>query len=285
LSKFANNQTPNVHISSKFAWHKINLAELWRYKDLLIMLVKRDIIIVYKQTILGPIWFVLQPIMTALIFTLVFGSIAHLDSDGLPKFAFYLTGLVMWNYFSDCFIKTSDTFFTNQNLFGKVYFPRLIVPIGVVFSSLVKFLVQLFLLIVVCFYHYWFTKQANATIYLFLFPLIVLIMSALGMGFGLIFTSLTTKYRDLKFLLQFGVQLIMWLSPIVYPLSMVSGIKLTLLKLNPITHLMEALKLGFLGKGYFDAWWFLYSLGFSLVVLIIGVFIFNKTQKDFIDRI
>jgi len=286
LNKLVNTATSShIHISSKSAWYKINLAELWRYRDLLKMLVKRDVVIVYKQTVLGPVWFVLQPILTAVIFTFVFGNIANLDTDGLPKFAFYLSGLVIWNYFSDCFIKTSDTFFTNQNLFGKVYFPRLIVPIGIISSGLIKFLVQFILLVGVCFYHYFFTKLAAPSIYVLLLPLLLIIMASLGMGLGLIFTSLTTKYRDLKFLLQFGVQLIMWLTSIAYPLSMVKGNYLILLKFNPLTHIIEALKLGLLGEGYFNVFWLGYSIFFAFAVLILGIFVFNKTQKDFIDRI
>ncbi len=272
-------------ISSKAKWYSINLAELWNYRDLLKMLVKRDVIIVYKQTILGPIWFVMQPILTALIFTLVFGNIANLPSDNIPKFVFYLSGLVLWNFFSDCFIKTSDTFFTNQNLFGKVYFPRLIVPLGITISAFVKFLVQFALFLCLCFYHYWFTGTITPSSYIFLFPVVLLLMALLGMGMGLLFTSLTTKYRDLKFLLQFGVQLIMWLTPIAYPLSMVKGKQKIVLLLNPITHIVETLKIGFLGKGDFNPYWFVYSAVFACIVFVFGIFVFNKTEKNFIDRI
>ncbi len=274
-----------THISSKNTWYHIDFKEIWRYRDLLKMLVKRDVIIVYKQTILGPIWFVLQPILTAVIFTLVFGKIAHLPSDNLPSFAFYLCGLVMWNYFSDCFIKTSDTFFVNQNLFGKVYFPRLVVPMGTILSGLIKFMVQFFVLIFVCCYHYFISGLISPTIYILFLPLIILLMAIFGMGLGLIFTSLTTKYRDLKFLLQFGVQLLMWLTPVAYPLSTVSGNYQLLLKLNPITHLIELLKLGMLGKGFFELNWLIYSSIIAIVITTIGLFIFNKTEKDFIDKI
>lgn len=273
-------------IKAKTSGLGINLKELWRYKDLLIMLIKRDVIIVYKQTILGPIWFVMQPILTAIIFTFVFGNVAGLPSDGLPKFAFYLCGLVLWNFFSDSFIKTSDTFFTNQNVFGKVYFPRLIIPLGITASSFIKFSVQFVLLIGVCVFHY-IKGEASASIYIVYLPFVLLISAMLSTGLGLIFTSLTTKYRDLKFLLQFGVQLIMWLSPVIYPLSIVSDspLRLLLLKLNPITHLLEMIKLGFLGNGFFTPLWFLYSAIFSIIIFFIGITVFSKTEKNFIDRI
>lgn len=283
------NQTTNTYttqITSDFKWYHLNLKELWKYRDLLKMLVRRDVIIVYKQTILGPLWFVLQPLLTAVIFTVVFGNIAKLDTDNLPQFAFYLSGLVLWNFFADSFIKTSDTFFTNQNIFGKVYFPRLIVPIGTICSAFIKFLVQFILFIAICCYHYFITHKIHASIHILLFPVILVMMGLLGMGMGLIFTSLTTKYRDLKFLLQFGVQLVMWLTPIAYPLSMVTDTKLKLLlNLNPITHIIETLRIGFLGAGSFNLYWLAYSLVFAIITFVIGVFVFNKTEKDFIDRI
>lgn len=264
----------------------INFNEVWRYRDLLKMLIKRDVIIVYKQTILGPLWFVLQPVLTAVIFTFVFGNIAGLPSDGLPKFAFYLSGLVLWNFFADAFIKTSDTFFTNQNIFGKVYFPRLIIPFGITASAFIKFTVQLLLFIVVCCYHY-INGEASPSLYLLALPVVLIITAMLSTGLGLVFTSLTTKYRDLKFLLQFGVQLIMWLSPVIYPLSIVSEspIRLFLLKLNPITHLLELVKKGFLGSGFFEWGWLLYALLVSGLIFLCGIVVFNKTEKDFIDRI
>lgn len=272
-------------IKAKQSGFNSNFNEVWKYRDLLKMLVKRDVIIVYKQTILGPIWFVLQPILTAVIFTLVFGNIANLPSDGIPKFLFYLSGLVLWNLFSDSFIKTSDTFFTNQNIFGKVYFPRIIIPLGITCSSFIKFLVQFGLFIGFCIFHF-IKGNISPNWYIFSFPLILLFLAMLSTGLGLLFTSLTTKYRDLKFLLQFGVQLIMWLTPVAYPLSMVKSDKLMLLlKLNPITHFIELIKKGFLGTGFFDPLWFFYAMVISLLVFIFGLMVFNKTERDFIDRI
>lgn len=272
-------------ISAKSSYFNINIKELWKYKDLLKMLVKRDVIIVYKQTILGPLWFVLQPILTSIVFTIVFGNIANLPPKGLPAFAFYLSGLVLWNFFADTFIKNSDALFNNQNLFGKVYFPRLIVPLGIVCSAFVKFLVQFVVFILVCSFHYFFTQKITPTVYLFLFPALLLMMGLLGSGLGLIFTSLTTKYRDLKFFLQFGVQLLMWLAPIAYPLERVSGWHLWLMKINPITHIVEAFKLGWLGMGYFNWAWFSYSFILCCFMFVLGILAFNKTEKDFIDRI
>lgn len=272
-------------IASTSKWYHINFAEIWQYRDLLKMLVKRDVIIVYKQTILGPLWFVIQPLLTSVVFTLVFGQIAGLPPKGVPQFAFYLCGLVLWNFFADTFIKTSDTLFTNQNTFGKVYFPRLIAPMATTCSALIKLAVQFVVFACVCLYHYFVSHKLEPTFYIFLLPVLLLMMMFLGSGLGLVFTSLTTKYRDLKFFLQFGVQLLMWLAPIAYPLEIVTGWKATLMKINPITHIVEAFKLGWLGKGYFDQKWFIYSLLICVIVFIFGMFSFNKTQKDFIDRI
>jgi len=272
-------------ISAKHKWYHINFREIWNYRDLFKSIIKRDIIIVYKQTILGPLWFVIQPIATSLVYTLVFGTIAKLTPDGIPNFPFYFGGLVLWNFFAEVFIKTSDTFFMNQNVFGKVYFPRLIIPLSIIASAFIKFFVQFLLFAGICIYHYANTPQISANLHILLLPLLLLMMASLGSGIGMIFTSLTTKYRDLKFLLQFGVQLLMWLAPIAYPLSKAPIGMQFWLKLNPITHIVETFKYAFLNNGFFDWKWLFYSGLVSLTVYIFGLFVFNTTEKDFIDRI
>jgi lipopolysaccharide transport system permease protein len=263
----------------------LRLKQILEYWDLLILLVKKDIVVVYKQTILGPIWFFIQPIMTTLIFTFVFGNIADIPTDGIPKPLFYMCGIVIWNYFSECFMKTSDTFTSNAGVFGKVYYPRLINPLSVVISNGIKFLIQ-FALFLVMFFYFWFqTDKIQPQIELLLFPLFLIIMALLGLGMGLIFSALTTKYKDLKFLLQFGVQLLMYASPIIYPLSTLDGNLKFLVQLNPITHVIEGCKYAFLGQGSFTYYGLTYSITFSLVVLLLGILIFNRTERNFMDTV
>ncbi|MCB9032263.1 MAG: ABC transporter permease [Chitinophagales bacterium] len=250
------------------------------------MFVKKEIAVQYKQTVLGPLWYFIQPIFTTIIFVFVFGNIAKISTDGLPQPLFYMCGIVIWNFFADCFIKTSDTFTQNSNLFGKVYFPRLISPLSVVISNLIKFFIQFGLFIIILIYY---STQLNFTIkitYSILFvPFLILIMGILGLGFGLIFSSLTTKYKDLKFLLQFGIQLLMYATPIIYPLKSVSKKMQEILLYNPITSVIEAFKYIFLGEGYFSVPWVLYSFFIALLILMFGVLIFNKTEQTFMDII
>ncbi|EJF54920.1 ABC-type polysaccharide/polyol phosphate export system, permease component [Saprospira grandis DSM 2844] len=273
-------------IGPKRSLWSLDLAELWQYRDLLQMFVRRDVVTVYKQTVLGPIWFFVQPIMTMLVYVVIFGNIAGLPTDDIPQPLFYLSGIIIWNYFSDCFMQTSDTFSLNQDMFGKVYFPRLIMPLSKVVAGLIKFAIQFVLFLVV--YAYFFIKGVdlapNAA--LALVPVYILLMGALGLGFGLIFTSLTTKYRDLKFLVQFGVQLLMYASPIIYPMSMIDQ---PLLKkaiyYNPLAQVIEGFKYAFLGRGELTWAGFAYAAIFALVVLFLGVFIFNKTERSFMDTV
>lgn len=272
-------------ISASHKWYNINFREIWNYRDLFKTIVKRDVIIVYKQTVLGPLWFIIQPIATSLVFTMVFGRIAKLTPSGIPNFPFYFGGLLLWNFFAETFIKTSDTFFTNQNVFGKVYFPRLIVPLTTIASAFIKFMVQFILFVGICVYHYQTSPEITGNVYILLLPILLLIMAGLGSGFGMVFTSLTTKYRDLKFLLQFGVGLLMWLAPIAYPLSGVPEGLQFWFKLNPITHVVETFKYAFLNHGFFDWQWLIYSATFALIVYVFGLFVFNTTEKDFIDKI
>ncbi len=278
----------DVVIKPKSSWFKLNLRELIRYYDLLVMFIKRDIVTVYKQTVLGPLWYFIQPILTTAVYILVFGKIAGMSTDGLPKPVFYLCGIIIWNYFSECFIKTSDTFLTNQNIFGKIYFPRLIVPISKVVSGLIKFCIQFILFL--GFYLYYMFQEGYSygpTWYLVLLPVLLVLMGMVGLGFGLLFTSLTSKYRDFKFLIQFGVQLVMYASPIIYPLgSLEDGSTLkTVISLNPLSHIIEYFKYAFLGKAEIIDWGIWYSGLFTILVLFIGIIVFNRTEKNFVDTI
>jgi lipopolysaccharide transport system permease protein len=264
------------------------LKELWRYKDLLGLFVKRDFISVYKQTVLGPLWFFIQPILTTVMFTIVFGTIGKLSTDGMDdaKPLFYLAGLTLWNYFSDCLSKTSETFVKNQNIFGKVFFPRLIVPLSIVVSALIKFGIQFLLFMGLWLYYYIGSPGVvNPNSTLLLVPLLVIIMAGLSLGFGIIFSSITTKYKDMNFLLSFGIQLLMYASSVVVPLSSISEKYQWVFKLNPMVSLIETFKHAFLGIGVFSWFDLLYSFTFMVVLLIFGIMIFNKVEKSFMDTI
>jgi lipopolysaccharide transport system permease protein len=265
----------------------INFKEIWQYRDLLLMFVKRDVITVYKQTVLGPIWFVVQPILTTITYIVVFGNIAKISTDGTPMALFYLSGIVIWNYFSESFTQTSDTFMQNSQIFGKVYFPRLIMPLSKVISGLIKFFIQLCFFLLV--YAYYLINdpgvvQPNWTIALI--PFYVLIMSMTGLGLGILFTSMTTKYRDLKFLITFGVQLLMYATPVIYPMSTIPEGKFKMiLQLNPLSPIVESFKYSFLGAGEFSLTGLAYSLAFALVALFLGMIVFHKTERNFIDTV
>lgn len=249
------------------------------------MFVKRDFVSFYKQTILGPLWFFIQPLFTTIIYTFVFGSLAAISTDGLPQPLFYLAGITAWNYFSDCLTKTSTVFKDNSNIFGKVYFPRLILPLSIVASNLVRFGVQMLLFIAMMGYYY-FQGAAFATTWaLTLFPILVLMMALLGLGLGLIITAMTTKYRDLAFLVTFGVQLLMYTTTVIYPLSAAPEKYKRIIELNPMTGIIEAFRYSFLGKGEFSTWSIGYSAIVTVIVLFLGVIIFNKTEKTFVDTV
>ena len=273
---------------------EVNLREIWEYRDLLLLFVKRTITVQYKQTILGPLWWVIQPAFTVIMYMVVFGGIAGIPTDGIPQPLFYLGGVAMWHYFSDCLGKASNTFVSNAGLFGKVYFPRMIMPLASVVSNLVRFGIQLGLFVLVYIYFAIVGKAPTPNWYLLLFPLLVVMMAGLALGFGIIISSMTTKYRDLTILFSFVVQLWMYATPIVYPLTQVKdmhkvylGIPLeTLMCLNPVTPIIETFKHGALNAGEFVGWgWLAYSFGFMLVVLALGILIFNKVQKSFMDTV
>ncbi len=263
----------------------LKLKDVWRYRDLLIMFVKRDFVNYYKQTILGPLWFFIQPLFTTIIYTFVFSKLAKISTDGLPQPLFYLAGITVWNYFADCVNKTSTTFKDNAGIFGKVYFPRLILPLSIVSGNLIKFGVQILLLIVVIAYYSMNGFHFQFTLYLLLLPVIILLMAMLGLGLGLTISAMTTKYRDLSFLVQFGIQLLMYATTVIYPLSAAPVEYRNIIEMNPMTGLIEAFRFITLGRGEYSVWSLGYSVIFSIAVLIIGVIIFNKTEKSFIDTV
>ena len=277
-------------ISSKKKLIDFNFKEIWRYRDLLTLFVKRDVVTVYKQTILGPLWYIIQPLFTSIIFTLIFNNLASIPTgDGVPAFLFNLAGITSWNYFKECLTGTSNTFTKNQNIFGKVYFPRVIMPMSVTVSNLLKFGIQL--LVFVGFYlFYLYGKDASVspTTGIVLLPVIVLMMALLGLGFGMIISSMTTKYRDLTFLVQFGVQLLMYGSAVMYPLSYFEE-KLPkyswLVEYNPIAIIIETFRNVTLGVDSFYLDKFIYAFLFSVIIFLMGLVVFNKTEKSFIDTV
>jgi len=275
-------------IKPKSSWFNLKLSELIRYKDLLFMFVRRDVVTIYKQTVLGPLWILIQPIFTTVMYVFVFGNVANLPTEGIPKPLFYLSGVILWGYFSEAFSKTSSTFSENAAIFGKVYFPRLIMPLSKIFSALIKFGIQ-FALFVGLLVYYLVTEPENINpgVSMLLLPLLLVLMAGLGLGFGLIFSSLTTKYRDLKFLIQFGVQLLMYATPIIYPLSMMQEGSTTrfVLELNPISHIIEAFKYAFVGNGSLSVGGLVYSGIFTLVILLMGIVVFNRTERTFMDTV
>ena len=271
----------------------VDLGELWRYRDLCGLFVKRNITTQYKQTVLGPLWYVIQPMITVVMYMVVFGGIAKIPTDGLPQPLFYLSGICLWQYFSDCLNKTSSTFTANAGIFGKVYFPRLIVPLSNVISNLLRFGIQFgFFILVYVIYAIIGDSGAHLNWYALLFPVLVLMMAGLALGFGILISSMTTKYRDLQVLFSFIVQLWMYATPIVYPLSQTKSMYWMglpvhkLMCLNPVTPVIETFKYGFLGAGEFVGWrWLIYSFVFMSVLLGLGVVVFNKVQKSFMDTV
>lgn len=264
---------------------EVDFKEIWQYRDLFSMFVKRDIITQYKQTILGPAWFFIQPALTTAMYMLVFGGIVGFSTDGLPQPMFYLAGIVCWQYFSDCLNKTSSTFTTNQGIFGKVYFPRIIVPLSTVASNLVRMGIQFLLFVVV--YIYFLIKGVHVApnMYILLLPLVIIMLAGLSLGFGIIISSMTTKYRDLTILFTFIVQLWMYATPIIYPLSTMSPKRQWIMALNPVTSLVETFKYGTMGVGTFSWVQLGYSFGFMVVLLAIGIVVFNKVQRSFMDTV
>ncbi len=279
-------------ISSKKKLIDFNFKEIWRYRDLLFLFVKRDIITLYKQTVLGPLWYLIQPLFTSLIFTLIFNNLADIPTgNGVPNFLFNLAGITSWNYFKDCLIGTSDTFKKNENIFGKVYFPRVIMPMSVVVSNLLKFGIQIGVFIGFYIYFIWFSSKSysvSPNFNLAFLPLLIIVMALLGLGLGMIISSMTTKYRDLIFLVQFGVQLLMYGSAVMYPMSYFEE-KLPnyywLIEWNPIAIIVEAFRTMVFGTDDLDSFKLIYAGIISCIIFLTGLVIFNKTEKSFIDTI
>ncbi len=281
------NEKWTTEIKPRTGLFDVDFKEIWRYKDLLQMFVKRDIVTQYKQTVLGPAWFVIQPIMTTVMFMVVFGGIAGIATGSVPQALFYLAGITMWNYFSDCLNKTSNTFTTNAAIFGKVYFPRLIVPLSVTMSNLIRFSIQLGLFIAVYLYFVIFQDTSVApNWYLLLLPILIMMMAGLALGFGILISSMTTKYRDLTVLFGFLVHLWMYATPIIYPLSTITSPKRQMImSLNPLTSIVETFKYGALGEGVFSWWSLGYSFGFMVMLLALGIVVFNRVQRSFMDTV
>ena len=282
------NQNWTTVIKPKERLLQVDLQELWRYRDLCMLFVRRNITTQYKQTILGPLWYIIQPAMTVIMYMVVFGGIANISTDGLPQPLFYLSGICLWQYFNDCLTKTSSTFTANASIFGKVYFPRMVVPISTVISNLLRFAIQfgLFLVVYAIYQLFIIPGQIHTNWYALLLPALVIMLAGLALGFGILFSSLTTKYRDMQLLLDFFIRLWMYATPVIYPLSTITNEKLRfVMSLNPLTGIVEAFKYGFLGEGQFS-WGLLgYSFAFMVVLLAIGIVIFNRVQRTFMDTV
>jgi lipopolysaccharide transport system permease protein len=263
----------------------LHLKDVWNYRDLLWLLVRRDFVSFYKQTIFGPLWFFIQPIFTTITFTVIFGNLAGISTNGAPKPLFYMAGTIAWNYFADVLNKTSTVFRDNANIFGKVYFPRLIMPLSIIFSNLVKFGIQLALFLVFLVYYLFSGANIHPNFYILLFPVVILLMAIMGLGLGLIITAMTTKYRDLIFLVTFGVQLLMYATPIIYPLDAAPEKYRDLISLNPLSGLVETVRYGFLGTGHFYVGAFAYSVVASVAVFLLGLVVFNRVEKNFVDTV
>lgn len=273
-------------ISAADSLFSVNLREVWHYRDLLLMLLKRDFVTFYKQTILGPLWFFVQPMLQVAMFVVIFSRVAKLSTDSVPPIAFYMVGVVVWNYFSEGLTKTSTVFKDNASVFGKVYFPRLIMPISIVCSGLLKFLIQFFLVVLVLMYYTLVENRIDPNLWMLATPLLILMMACYALGLGMIFSSLTTKYKDLVFLLTFGIQLYMYATPVIYPVSLIDNPFLKrILELNPLTSIFECFRYGYLGAGNFDPLSLLYSGAVIGILLVAGVIVFNKVQRSFMDTV
>jgi len=272
-------------ITPRKKWYDLQLADVWHYRDLIALFVRRDFVSRYKQTILGPLWFLIQPLLTSIVFTVIFGNIAQLPTDGLPQLLFYMSGNVLWGYFSSCLTSTSNTFVSNAHLFGKVYFPRLVMPISTVISNLITFTIQFIFFLGFFLFFFLRGSPIQFTLWALTLPLLILLMAGLGLGFGIIISSMTTKYRDLTYLVSFGVSLWMYATPVIFPVSSIPEQWRWVANVNPITPLIETFRAGFLGAGDASLARLGYSAAFMIVVMFIGVVIFNRVEKTFIDTV
>ena len=279
------NSSQYTTITSRTRLLNLKLSELWFYRDLIAMYVKRDILTQYKQTIMGPLWLVLQPILTTIMFMFVFGNLAGISTDGIPQPLFYYSGILLWSYFSECLTRNSKVFMDNQAIFGKVYFPRLVVPVSIIISNLVRFIIQFAIFLIIYLYYFFSGSLVVPNYYIFLLPLLILMTAGLSLGFGIIFSSLTTKYRDLAFLLQFGIQLWMYITPVIYPLNNIPPNKQWIIQMNPMTSIIETFKYGAIGTGVFSWFWLIYSFVFMTILIVMGIIVFNKVEKGFVDTV
>lgn len=283
--KSTNEENWSLIIRPQRAWWDLHLGDLWRYRDLVWLFVWRDFIAYYKQTILGPLWYLIQPVMTTVVFTIIFGNIAQLSTDGLPPFLFYLAGNTVWTYFSTSLTNTSNTFTSNAGLFGKVYFPRLTMPLSIVISQIISFGIRFLVFLVFLIYFMLSGADVTPNWWILTLPVLLFIMAGLGLGLGIIISSLTTKYRDLQQLVTFGVQLLMYGTPVIYPLSSIDDTWRWLILANPMTPVVEVFRLAFLGTSALSPVYLLYSIAFVFVVLLIGVLIFNRVENTFMDTV
>ncbi|WP_396168099.1 ABC transporter permease [Flavobacterium sp.] len=275
-------------ITPKNKFFSLNLKEVWQYRDLLLLFVKRDVVTVYKQTVLGPLWYLIQPLFTSVTFTIIFNTVAGIETGTIPPFLFNLAGIMVWNYFTACLNDTSDTFKKNAAIFGKVYFPRIITPLSVVISNLIKFGIQFF--IFVAFYLFFYIQGAplSLNVYVLFFPFLILLMGILGLGLGMLISSMVTKYRDLSYLIGFGVQLLMYLSAVMYPMALIQD-KMPdyawLVQYNPLAYIIETTRYILLGVGTVSLWGLVYTVCITIIVFFVGLLVFNKTEKSFIDTV
>lgn len=274
------------HIEPKKKWLDVDIKGLWRYRDLYQMYIQRDIVTQYKQTVLGPAWFLIQPLFTTIMYMFVFGNLAGISTDGIPQPLFYMAGITLWNYFSSCFTACSNVFAANQGVFGKVYFPRLVVPLSSITSNLIRMLIQLLMFILIYAYYVISGKYPlTLSFSLVLAPVFIMMIGLHAMSWGLIITSMTTKYRDLKMLITFGVQLLMYATPVIYPMSFAPAQYQTYLNINPLSPIFEAFKYSCLGVGTFSIGGLLYSVAFLCITMFIAVIIFNRTEQKFMDTV
>lgn len=285
VKKQIENQEWTEIIGSESRWFSINWKEIWVYRDLLFMFVKRDFVTYYKQTILGPIWFLIQPIIMTFTYVIIFGNIAGISTDGVPRFLFYLSGITLWSYFSESMNKISTVFKDNVNMFGKVYFPRLIMPMSIVVSGLIKLGIQFFIFISVLAYYCIFNEKIHPNLWAFLIPFLIFLLALQALGLGMIISSLTAKYKDLVFLVAFGIQLLMFVTPVIYPSSILPSNLKFIFELNPLTGIFECFRFGFLGAGAFRPFMLVYSTCSAFGIFLLGTVIYNKVEKDFMDTV
>lgn len=266
-------------------WLDFRFKELWQYRDLVALFVRRDLVAKYKQTVLGPLWYLIQPLLTTVTFTIIFGNVAGISTDGLPHFPFYLAGNVLWTYFAASLTNTSNTFTANMNLFGKVYFPRMAVPIALLFSDLVKFMIQFGFFLIIILYYSLNGSGVQPNAWVLLTPYLILVMAVLGLGLGTLASSITAKYRDLSQLISFGVSLLMFATPVIYPLSAIPTKYRWLVVANPMTSIVEGFRFAYLGSGHLSGTYILYSTVFAFTVLLFGMMVFNRVERVFMDTV